>query len=60
MQRQAAELLRDALALPLGARAALIDSLIDSLDQTVEKMPKKRGDRKLRFALNRSTAEQSN
>ena len=36
MERHAAELLRDALALPREARAALIDSLIDSLDQTVE------------------------
>ena len=36
MERQAAELLWDALALPPEARAALIDSLIDSLDQTVE------------------------
>jgi putative addiction module component (TIGR02574 family) len=36
MERQAAELLRDALALPPEARAALIDSLIESLDQTIE------------------------
>jgi putative addiction module component (TIGR02574 family) len=36
MERHAAELLRDALALPPEARAALIDSLIESLDQTVE------------------------
>jgi len=36
MEKHAAELLRDALALPPEARAALIDSLIDSLDQTIE------------------------
>ena len=36
MERHAAELLRDALALPQEARAALIDSLIESLDQTIE------------------------
>jgi putative addiction module component (TIGR02574 family) len=36
MVRDAAELLRDALALPPEARAALIDSLIDSLDQIVD------------------------
>ena len=36
MERHAAELLRDALTLPPEARAALIDSLIDSLDQTSE------------------------
>lgn len=36
MERHAAELLRDALTLPPEARAALIDSLIESLDQTVD------------------------
>lgn len=36
MERHAAELLRGALTLPPEARVALIDSLIDSLDQTVE------------------------
>jgi putative addiction module component (TIGR02574 family) len=36
MERHAAEILRDALALPAEARAALIDSLIESLDQAVE------------------------
>jgi putative addiction module component (TIGR02574 family) len=36
MERHAAELLRDALALPPEARAALIDSLIESLDQTID------------------------
>jgi putative addiction module component (TIGR02574 family) len=33
MQRHPADVLRDALALPPEARAALIDSLVDSLDQ---------------------------
>jgi len=36
MEREAAELLRDALALPPEARSALIDLLIASLDQTIE------------------------
>jgi hypothetical protein len=36
VERHAAELLREALALPSEARAALIDSLIASLDQTIE------------------------
>lgn len=36
MEKYAAELLRDALTLAPETRAALIDSLIDSLDQTVE------------------------
>ncbi|MGH9629326.1 MAG: addiction module protein [Bryobacteraceae bacterium] len=36
MERHPAELLRDALALPLEARAALIDSLIESLDPTID------------------------
>ena len=36
MERDVAEVLRDALALPLEVRAALIDSLISSLDQTVD------------------------
>ncbi len=36
MPRDAAELLRDALALPAEARAALIDSLIGSLDIEVD------------------------
>lgn len=36
MDRHAAEVLRDALALPAQGRAALIDSLIDSLDQTTD------------------------
>ncbi len=36
MERHAAELLRDALALTPEARAALIDSLIESLDPTID------------------------
>ena len=36
MAREAAEVLKDALALAPEARAALIDSLISSLDQAVE------------------------
>jgi len=36
MNRDAAEVLRNALALPPEGRAALIDSLIESLDQTIE------------------------
>ena len=36
MARHAAEVLKDALALPAEARAALIDSLIESLDPTID------------------------
>jgi putative addiction module component (TIGR02574 family) len=36
MPRDAAEVLKDALALPLEARAALIGSLVDSLDTEVD------------------------
>jgi putative addiction module component (TIGR02574 family) len=36
MPRDASELLRDALSLPPEVRAALIDSLIGSLDQTAD------------------------
>jgi putative addiction module component (TIGR02574 family) len=36
MPRDAAELLRDALSLPPEARAALIDSLLESLDVEVD------------------------
>ncbi len=36
MVRNAAEVLRDALALPAEARAALIDSLIGSLDHAID------------------------
>ena len=36
MEREAAAVLRDALALPPEVRAALIDSLISSLDQAVD------------------------
>ena len=36
MIRDAANVLKDALALPSEARAALIDSLIDSLDHVID------------------------
>ena len=36
MPKDAAELLRDALSLPAEARAALIDSLLESLDVEVD------------------------
>jgi len=36
MRTESAELLRDALSLPAEARAALIDSLIESLDVEVD------------------------
>ena len=36
MERDAAEILREALALPAEARAALIDSLIGSLDHAID------------------------
>jgi len=36
MARDVVEILEDALALPLEARAALIDSLVDSLDAEVD------------------------
>jgi putative addiction module component (TIGR02574 family) len=36
MPRDAAELLRDALSLPVEARAALADSLLESLDVEVD------------------------
>ncbi len=36
METDPTELLRNALALPLEARSALIDSLIESLDATVD------------------------
>ena len=36
MNREAADILRDALDLPPEARAALAGSLLDSLDQTVD------------------------
>ena len=36
MSRSAAEILRDALALPTDTRTALVDSLLDSLDSKVD------------------------
>jgi putative addiction module component (TIGR02574 family) len=51
MERHAAELLRDALALAPEARAALIDSLIDSLDQTVEEGAEEAWRQEIEFRL---------
>ena len=36
MSREAAEILREALALPIEARAAIADSLLDSLDPEID------------------------
>jgi putative addiction module component (TIGR02574 family) len=36
MERHPADILRDALALPAEARGALVDSLIESLDEAVD------------------------
>jgi putative addiction module component (TIGR02574 family) len=36
MEKHAAEVLRDALHLPAEARAAIVDSLIESLDPTID------------------------
>ena len=36
MSREVADILRDALALPTDTRSALVDSLLDSLDSTVD------------------------
>jgi len=36
MSREAAEILKNALALPVEARAAIADSLLDSLDQEID------------------------
>jgi putative addiction module component (TIGR02574 family) len=36
MVRDPAEVLRDALALPVEVRAAMVDSLIESLDSTID------------------------
>jgi putative addiction module component (TIGR02574 family) len=36
MAKDAAELLRDALSLPVAARAALADSLLESLDSEID------------------------
>ena len=42
MKRDAAEILKDALALPTEARAALAGSLLDSLDTEVDEDAAKR------------------
>jgi hypothetical protein len=36
MEKHPAEVLREALALPVEARAALLDSLIESLDENID------------------------
>jgi len=51
MERHAAELLRDVLALPAEAPAALIDSLIDSLDPTIEEGAEKAWRREIEARL---------
>lgn len=46
MKREAAEILKDALALPTEARAALAESLLESLDTEVDEDAEARvGDR---------------
>jgi hypothetical protein len=60
MPRDAAELLRDALSLPAEARAALADSLLESLDVEVDDNARKRfGARRFTAVFSRSTAEPS-
>jgi len=56
MEKHAAELLRDALTLAPEARAALIDSLIDSLDQTVEEGAEEAWRREIELRLQRIDA----
>ena len=51
MERHAAEVLRDALALSPEARAALIDSLIESLDHAVEEGAEEAWRREIEFRL---------
>ena len=43
MKRSVAEILRDALALPIEARAVLAGSLLESLDIEVDETPKPPG-----------------
>jgi hypothetical protein len=43
MKRGAAEILRDALALPIEAREALVGSLLESLDTDVDEDARRRG-----------------
>ncbi len=51
MQREPAELLKDALSLPIEARAALIGSLIDSLDPEVDEDAEDAWRKEIRFRL---------
>ena len=57
MERDAAEVLRDALALSPEVRAALIDSLISSLDQAVDAAAEEAWRRRSTGVFSRSTAE---
>src|SRR5260370_39665586 len=56
MERGVAEVLRDALALPPEVRAALIDSLISGLDQTVDAAGEEAWREEIYRRLRRSTA----
>jgi putative addiction module component (TIGR02574 family) len=51
MEKHPAELLREALALPPEARAALVDSLIESLDPTIEEGAEEAWRREIRARL---------
>ena len=57
MERDAADVLREALALSPEIRAALIDSLIGSLIKQSTRARKKPGGRRFSGAFSRSTAE---
>lgn len=48
MSREAAEILREALALPLEARAAIADSLLDSLDAEIDEAAEEEWRREIR------------
>ena len=57
MERHPAEVLRDALALPTEARAALIDSLIESLDDAVEEGAEESWRREIEIRLQQIDSE---
>ena len=48
MSREAAEVLREALALPVEARAAIADSLLDSLDTEIDEAAEEEWRREIR------------